>query len=436
MSDNDSKYPADDSAVPLVTEQVQPQSNFAKAKQAAQKSRKPATSAGRGKAWLLLLLLALIGGAAIWGWFNWPQLREQVAEHLRFIPGIQKSEQPPAASREPPSDPQPATAESQPQAPEQSMPASDNSAALREQLQQQQQAITQLQQQLGAMQRSLTAQGSRLNQLGNVSREDWQLAEADYLLRLANQRLLLERDSRAALGLAEQVDSIVRQVDLPDLYGVRQQLAQDLTALKLVENIDREGLYLQLRALQDQMLRLSIQPEFNLATRDPAEQEQTKPPQDASVWRNSWNNFLGFLQNSVRIRDGSIDPVLLSPQSEARFRQNLRLNMEQAELALLRGDGTVYKDSLNRARQLLSDYGIDNHQRQVIVRELQELSQQPVDVELPSLNASQSALRNYIERLHKTGAQNEPASQTPTEEPQVRFPDSAQPENLPGDTIP
>jgi uncharacterized protein HemX len=184
------------------------------------------------------------------------------------------------------------------------------------------------------------------------------------------------------------------------------------------------------------MLRLSIQPEFNLATRDPAEQEQTKPPQDASVWRNSWNNFLGFLQNSVRIRDGSIDPVLLSPQSEARFRQNLRLNMEQAELALLRGDGTVYKDSLNRARQLLSDYGIDNHQRQVIVRELQELSQQPVDVELPSLNASQSALRNYIERLHKTGAQNEPASQTPTEEPQVRFPDSAQPENLPGDTIP
>src|SRR5690606_13583940 len=116
---------------------------------------------------------------------------------------------------------------------------------LRQQLAQQGQTIQQLEQQLAALQRNVTPQGNRLSQLGNASREDWQLAEADYLLRLANQRLMLEQDSRAALGLLQQVDTIVRDGDLPHLYGVRQQLARDITELKLAENVDREGIYLR-----------------------------------------------------------------------------------------------------------------------------------------------------------------------------------------------
>ena len=275
-----------------------------------------------------------------------------------------------------------------------------------QQLSQQSQTIQQLQQQLAGLQRNVTAQGARLSQLGNASREDWQLAEADYLLRLANQRLMLEQDSRAALGLLKEVDTIVRQVDLPDLYGVRQQLARDITALKLVENVDREGIYLRLRALEEQMVKLNIQPQFDLAKRDAtaaqAQADNTEVGEDH--FRSSWDNFVNFLKGSVRIRDGEVDPVLLSPQSETRFRQSLRLNMEQAELAVLRADETVFKDSISHARQLLLDYGVDNPQRQVILRELEELSQEKIKTELPNLSASQSALRNYIERMHKVSS--------------------------------
>lgn len=236
------------------------------------------------------------------------------------------------------------------------------------------------------------------------------MAEADYLLRLANQRLLLERDSRAALGLVEEVDKILRQVDLPDLYGVRRQLARDITALKLVENIDREGLYLRLRALEEQLLRVNIQPQFDLATRDPAAAETAQVEEPASAWQGSWNNFTRFMGDSLRIRDGDIDPVLLSPQSESRFRQNLRLDMEQAELALLREDSTVYKDALNRARELLLQYGVASNQRDVLVRELEQIRAQPIEAELPNLAASQRALHNYIDRMHKTSA---PGTETP-----------------------
>ncbi|MGL6161029.1 uroporphyrinogen-III C-methyltransferase [Microbulbifer sp.] len=396
------------------TDTDKPKSNFAKAQQGKDTgTAKAARKRGSGRVWLWLLLLLLLGAAGTWGWLNWPQVQERLAQYLDFLPGRDRQtagadrEKPPAAEPAAPREPQP-----QDTPPAASTPPQD-SAALRNQLRQQGNTIRQLQQQLAELQRSVTAQGNRLGELGNIGRQDWQLAEADYLLRLANQRLLLERDSRAALGLVEEANEILRDVNLPDLYGVRQQLARDLTALKLVENIDREGLYLRLRALEEQLVQVDIRPEFELAKQDAVEEEETPSPaggEKLPVWERSWQNFTRFMRNSYRVRDVDIDPVLLSPQSEARFRQNLRLNMEQAELALLREDDTVYKDSLERARQLLLEYGTDNHRRQVLARELQELAQQPVIVELPSLSASQSALHNYIERLHKADPQRAPAA--------------------------
>lgn len=414
-----------------------------------------ATGKGRGWLWLGIFLLVFIGAAAA-AWYLVPGVQQQVGAQLQKLPVVgsrfatsgaprtadtdrsastdtvdvttgQRTStddgESQAASRQPA--PEQAMPQPRDSAPSQAAPSAtsptppttqpnvppqpqqpDQTAILREQIQQQNGVIQQLQQQLATMQRSVTAQGNRLSQLGNASREDWQLAEADYLLRLANQRLMLEQDSRAALGLVQEADKIVRDVDLPDLYGVRQQLARDLTALKLVENVDRDGLYLRMRALEEQMVKLNMQPKFDLAKQEQeqAQQAATEASAEANPVSDSWNNFKGFLRDSVRIRDGEIDPVLLSPQSETRFRQTLRLNMEQAELALLRADDTVFKDALNQARELLLEYGTDTPQRQVIVRELEELVQQKVSVELPNLSASQSALRNYIDRLHKTAA--------------------------------
>ncbi|WP_444883437.1 uroporphyrinogen-III C-methyltransferase [Microbulbifer sp. PSTR4-B] len=411
-------------------------SNFAKA--AEGKTDKAAKNVmpkkGGGHWWWLVFILLLIALIAF-AWYSWPQLRNRIAQ-LDFFPAkqtvsTQKAESQgevtspnistgpdtssqaregitstaPAAqsTAEPPSiEAQQAEAPSVSPQNQQLDQLQQTDTELRNQIQSQTRTILQLQQQLAALQRSLTAQGNRLSELGNVSREDWQLAEADYLLRMANQRLMLEDNSRAALGLVEKVDTILRQVNLPDLYGVRQQLARDITALKLVENIDREGLYLRLRALEEQLIRASIQPQFDM-TQTPREVAKAEPTQDnQSAWERSWQNFTNFLRDSVRPIDGDINPVMLSPQSEARFRQTLRLNMEQAQLALLRGDSTVYKDALDSARKLLLTYGTANSQRNTLAQQLAELSKQPIQAQMPDLNASQVALYNYIERLHKT----------------------------------
>ncbi|WGL15119.1 uroporphyrinogen-III C-methyltransferase [Microbulbifer bruguierae] len=495
-SDKDDGNNSKNEDVPMVTQKVEPKSNFAKAAEAGKQGkgesrttgdqkgtttppRTRAAKKGRGWIWFWLFVLLLIG-AAVAAWHLIPGVRQQMSQQLQQLPVVGKhfasdatssaqsadtrstsardqAESPSTvADQTPPRDSSnsaytagnqqtttsgqaatnlpsvtaPATTGTDTQqvtqaAPEQSgqppvpsatspvPPYHQNTqliSELRQQLTQQNQTIEQLQQQLAGLQRNVTAQGNRLSQLGNASREDWQLAEADYLLRLANQRLMLEQDSRAALGLLQQVDTIFRNVDLQDLYGVRQQLARDITALKLAEDVDREGLYLQLRALEEQMIKLNIQPKFDLAKRDAATAQAQADNTDVGEahFRSSWDNFVSFLKDSVRIRDAELDPVLLSPQSETRFRQSLRLNMEQAELAVLRADETVYIDALKHARQLLVEYGIDTPQRQAILRELEALSQQKIQVDLPNLNGTQSALRNYIDRLHKVSSGQSP----------------------------
>lgn len=412
-------------------------SNFAKAAQGKNdKTSMEAMPKKSGGHWWWLVFILLLIALIAFAWYSWPQLRNRITQ-LNFFPtkqtvstertepqseattsnisarpdttsqAVQETSpttstvpQPTAESR-PPVEPQQAEVPAPSAQSQQLDQLQQADTALRNQIQLQTRTIAQLQQQLAGMQRSLTAQGNRLSELGNVSREDWQLAEADYLLRMANQRLMLEDNSRAALGLVEKVDTILRQVNLPDLYGVRQQLARDITALKLVENVDREGLYLRLRALEEQLIHASIQPQFDMAQPQKGETKAEPTQENQSPWERSWQHFTAFLRDSVRPIDGDINPVMLSPQSETRFRQTLRLNMEQAQLALLRGDSTVYKDALESARELLLTYGTANAQRNALAQQLAELSEQPIQAQMPDLNASQVALYNYIERLHK-----------------------------------
>ncbi|WP_299580604.1 uroporphyrinogen-III C-methyltransferase [uncultured Microbulbifer sp.] len=435
-SKDNASTPAGDLTADTLAKQ-ESKSNFAKATQGKKKDKPPqdATLSGKsgGRWWWLVFILLLIALIAF-AWHSWPQLRNRIAQF--DFPAFKQTASPretdrqgessaPNTTAQPPVDTTPAepvsnaepssdSAPSEAQPPHPSVETTTSllnqqldqlqqaDTTLRNQIQLQARTIAQLQQQLAGMQRSMTAQGNRLSELGNVSREDWQLAEADYLLRMANQRLMLEDNSSAALGLVEKVDTILRQVNLPDLYGVRQQLARDITALKLVENIDREGLYLRLRALEEQLIRARIQPEFDIA-HSQAQKTQEEPAQEGQTpWQRSWRRFTTFLRDSVRPIDGDINPVMLSPQSETRFRQTLRLNMEQAQLALLRGDSTVYKDALNSARELLLTYGTANTQRNALAQQLAELSEKPIQAQMPDLNASQVALYNYIELLHKT----------------------------------
>jgi len=106
---------------------------------------------------------------------------------------------------------------------------------------------------LDQMSLRLDGQQKRINSMSTTNREDWLLAEAEYLLRLANQRVLLERSPQNAIALLESADEIVKEVAAglgdAELFGIREALGRELTQLRLIDTADKEGVYLQLSAL-------------------------------------------------------------------------------------------------------------------------------------------------------------------------------------------
>ena len=136
--------------------------------------------------------------------------------------------------------------------------AKNQSQALIEQQRQQQKLAWQLDNQLQNIELRVNAQGKRLVELGSTTRSDWLLAEAEYLARLARQRLQTERRVKSPLALLQSVDAILTQIDDPNLMQARAAVAADITSLRLTPDVDREGIYLELQALASNVEKLLL----------------------------------------------------------------------------------------------------------------------------------------------------------------------------------
>lgn len=297
----------------------------------------------------------------------------------------------------------------------------DNNRNLQRQFDQQQaesrQQQQQLQKRIDSLQQQLSSQQKRLQSLSTTDRDDWLLAEAEYLMRLANQRLLMGKEIKGALELLKAADSIVRELDDSALYAVREALANDMAGLRAAATIDIEGHYLQLAALaqQAEQLRLIKLPELVLA-------EQEVPA--AETWQQrlavGFQAALDKLSSYIQIsrRDDVYKP-LLAPEYEAAVRQNVRLMFEQAQMASLAGKQKLYQDSLAKAHHWLSTYyTLDKATTDAVIAQLETLKQQQVEISLPDISSSLRALKDYIENIHQV----KPVSLKPTSTVEVEEP--------------
>lgn len=104
------------------------------------------------------------------------------------------------------------------------------------------------------------------------------VAELEYLVRLANQRLLTEDRPQGALTLLVAADQLLKSMDSADTLAVREVLAKDISALKLVQPVDREGIYSRLGALIPAMLALPAVPSVGLGELTDDPETGSKPP--------------------------------------------------------------------------------------------------------------------------------------------------------------
>ena len=238
----------------------------------------------------------------------------------------------------------------------------------------------------------------RMDRLLAVDRRAWLGQEAVFLTRLAGQRLLVARDVDAALALLEQADTLLRNTGEPTFEGVRLAIARDRAALAAVPRVDQAGLYATLSSLIDQVDKLQL--EFEA----PAAAAGVAVTPDAG-WRgqatSGWHAALAKLSDHLIVRRRSDEIAqLMTPEWAALARQNIRMLIEQAQIAMLSANQPLFERSLQRAAGFVALFAEQDEERVTsIVQTLDALGGEAIAPELPVLIETRSLLEGEVERL-------------------------------------
>lgn len=220
---------------------------------------------------------------------------------------------------------------------------------------------------------------------------DWKLAEAEYLLRIANGRLLMERDVAAARQLLAAADALLVELDDFALHEVRAVLAAEQLALAQTSPADGQTEFLRLEAVKDALAGLPTKTpaSFKAAPQTTASATDAPAP-PATIWRQLRDRFAGLFEYRTR---ASIPPrPLLRPNEALYLELNLRLALERAQLGALRGDATLYATSLASAQSWLTDYvDLEDPAAQAIAAEL--TPRMDIEAPLPDISRSLALLR-------------------------------------------
>lgn len=181
----------------------------------------------------------------------------------------------------------------------------------------------------------------------------WRLAEAGYLLREANRRLVMQRDTVFALRALTSAEEILQ--DLGDLapFPLRAKLADDIASLKRIKVVDTEAVFIRLETLKDDVPN-GLSKQAGIAAAAPVSAPQ------AQVW---WQQILDRIKGLIRIsklveKAERQELAKILPSQEVATLANLRIRLaiEQAQLGLLQEQEEIYKTSLLRAKATTLEY--------------------------------------------------------------------------------
>jgi uncharacterized protein HemX len=230
------------------------------------------------------------------------------------------------------------------------------------------------------------------------NRDEWQLAEIEQVLAIAAQQLQLSGNVRAALLALQLAESRLARGDRSQFLPVRRALARDIERLKALPALDPVATARQLDALAAGVDALPLAFEGRLA---PAP-EKPRPPAAQTDWFSEFSAELwAELKQLVVVRRvDAPEPPLLAPTQAYFLRENLRLRLLNARLALLARSQAAYQDDLRLAQEWLRRYFEPRAKpTQTALAQLRQLQAATIALEPPpSIADSLEAVRAFKSR--------------------------------------
>jgi uroporphyrin-3 C-methyltransferase/uroporphyrinogen III methyltransferase/synthase len=249
------------------------------------------------------------------------------------------------------------------------------------------------------------------------NRDDWALAEIEQVLSTASQQLQLAGNVQGALIALQNADRSLSRSDKPQFITIRRAIAKDIDLLKSLPALDTTGIALRLDSLISEIDSMPLLADEKPSL--PATQPKVSRRADARAasavasgrghydrdWLSvledqgqSWlDEMWGEVRQLIRVRTvDTPDALLLSPTQSYYARENLKLRLLNARLALLSRNESAFRSDLIAAQDAISKY-FDTRARQTQVAQalLKQVQSSNLSIEMPTLAESLNAVRNY-----------------------------------------
>ncbi|MYM38156.1 uroporphyrinogen-III C-methyltransferase [Duganella qianjiadongensis] len=246
------------------------------------------------------------------------------------------------------------------------------------------------------------------------NRDEWALTEIEQVLSTASQQLQLAGNVPGALIALQNADRSLSRSDKPQFISIRRAIAKDTERLKALPNVDSVGLALRLDnviaqvdtlpMLADEKPTLPAAPDKKTAAK-PAGKDGKAEASVTSPWLQSaqaiWQGWSSEMWTDVRqlIRVRSVetpDALMLSPTQAYFLRENLKLRLLNARMALLSRNEAAFRADLIAAQDALTKYfDVRARSTQTVQAMLRQVQGNNLTIELPTLSDSLNAVRNY-----------------------------------------
>ena len=261
--------------------------------------------------------------------------------------------------------------------------------------------IAQVEELINAKSHELVGLQSQINKVSAQANAqqptDWLFSEADFLLNNALRKLVLDNDVDTAVSLLKLADETLAKVNNSQSAAIRSAINQDLKQLLSVAGVDQNAVMQKLSQLANTVDELPV-----LDVNFGDDQNTTKLSDSLSDWaENAEKSATSFLNHFIRIspKHGADRKELLAPNQDIYLRENIRLRLQLAIMAVPRQQNELYKQSLEAVASWIRSYFDTNAEvTQSFLKSVDELSELSIYVDVPSQLQSLSMLDKYLNR--------------------------------------
>ncbi|MDD2723353.1 MAG: uroporphyrinogen-III C-methyltransferase [Methylovulum sp.] len=254
-------------------------------------------------------------------------------------------------------------------------------------------------------------------QLGKT-RGDWLVADAEYLLSVANERLHLIGDVNTTREALEAADQRLRESGDVGVIKVREQIAKDLAVIRSVDMPDIVGLYASIQGLESLAEKLSLLLPYSGKALTPSTEIHShadKSEQEHDLLQSAIDQLEGIV--TIRHSDQPIKAILTPEQAEF-IREQLRVKLEIVKIALVERNEAIYQASLNDTKGWIGQHFTQNDESRTLLAELDRLMATKIRGQFPDISQSFKMLRDVTKlRLENDKGMDTEGAPAPVAQP-------------------